>query len=40
MLASVAFVTKITRVVICNWYHILLHDRFTKTKYQNKFYNK
>jgi len=40
MLASVAFVANITRVVICNWYHILLHDKLTKTKHQNKFHNK
>ena len=35
-----AFVAKVTRVVICNWYHIMLHDRFTQTKPQNKSHNK
>jgi len=32
-----AFVAKVTRVVICNWYHIMLHDKLTREKQQNKF---
>jgi len=35
-----AFVAKVTGAVICNWYDILLHDRFTNPKSQNKSHKK